>query len=350
LSDTIVSSSASATKVTELFNAIDALLTGDKFALANRWARVYTKNGNITETVDGVTTTISVVDSAQMSEVIYMGVGDGADKIYIGMRIIMSAIDATWGTLEFNGYAGFDADLNSWTDQPGAISKFPLNTGLPSYPIANNTTFTYWITATTKRFIVVTKLATQYMTGYFGFFTPVAVEKQFPYPLVLAGTTYDNTVSWDSGNVSSVTDPISAGYNAGGSFSTTIPSVTSASLKTSMRYRKVDGTWGAGYNNNGASKFGELNVWPTNTESTELYTCYNSIDSGVTKDSHLLIDFFLSSNYPQNLLGKLDGIFWIGGAKDIASENVVTINDTDYIIFANILARGGNDYYAVEWA
>lgn len=341
--DTIVATSGNGRKIQDLFNAIDGLITGGKFSPSTVWERIYTVYGGVGN-----------VASDQLTQVIYKGVGDGSDKIYFGMRMVLDDdTTSVWGTIEFNGYAGFDPDLNSWEDQPGAITKFLVNTTLPSFPCTHNTAFSYWITATTKRVIVTVKMATQYMTGYFGFFTPVAVEKQYPYPLLLAGTTYKKDISWD-GNVSSATDPIAENYNAGGSYNTIIPAVTNASVITSMRYRKVDGTWGAGYNSSGTdrnnvSKFGELCVFPTNTRSTELYTVYHAPGAEITRDSHVLIPFLLYSNYPCNLLGKLDGIYWIGAAKDIASEDIVVINDKNYIVFNNILDRGGNSYFVVEW-
>lgn len=339
--DTIVASSGTGTTIYDLYNAIDSLLTGDKFSESTRWQRVYT--------IYGPTTDAPQADATQLASVIYKGVGDGQDKIYFGMRLVLASNAAVTGAIEFNGYAGYDASLKSWEDQPGAIKKLPLNASYPCFPTVNNTSFAYWITATTKRVIVVVRLATQYMAGYFGFFRPVSVEKQYPYPLLIAGTAPARNYAWDSSLISSFTDPVNPSSSNGASYQQNYPEVTTSSLLSPFKLRKVDGTWTAGYNNDGVSKYGELNIFPTNTNSTELYTVYVEASSGIIDEPHVLFPFLLYSNFPNNLIGSLDGVYWIGGSKDIASENIVRIKDKDYIIFSNILGRTGNDYFAIEW-
>lgn len=123
------------------------------------------------------------------SEVIFKGVGNsGTEEIFVGIR---SEYDATagWYNLFMNGYTGYDANEQSWFNQPGA-----LNGPAASYPLAVpmvpcwNTTMPYWFVASGRSFRFAVKVSTSYEGGYLGYILPYATPGQYPYPLAVGGS------------------------------------------------------------------------------------------------------------------------------------------------------------------
>ncbi len=279
------------------------------------------------------------------NEVILKGVGDGQDKIYVGMKLEAST-NAGQTDIVLNGYAGYDANL-PWEEQPGAIS----HAALPTIPLVENSRLGCWISANTRRFIIVVQMSTQYECAYLGFLKTVAVERQYPYPLVIGGS-YVQGKKWYSitpghsvfVNPGSDTYAGLGAYNAAGVYTTSEDENTS-----SLRIRRPDGTWRSGLNktkNNTQGVFEKLQVWPQNTKPTNVLTV---LDNSLTIENVIMFPCMLYEMYPNGIVGQFDGVFFIGNREDLASKDTIINNDKPYKVFNNIARRDNDEYFVMEW-
>ena len=259
----------------------------------------------------------SDIDTVQ--EVILKGVGDGEDEIYVGMKIVTAA---SGGTVEIllNGYAGYDTGLG-WREQPGAITQAKL----PSIPLVVNTLMTYWVSANSSRFIIVVELSTQYESAYLGLMKPIAIENQYPYPLVIGGSYFEGGLWTNTGTDHS---------------SFICPGTTTAN--TSLRVRRPDGVWRVGVND----ELGSLCVWPTNIAPTRTLTV---LDDVLTLENVIMYPLYLYESDPVGLIGQFDGIYWLGNREDLSAKDGIVYNDKVYKVFANVQRRAEDSYFAIEW-
>jgi hypothetical protein len=248
--------------------------------------------------------------------IILKGVGDGSDEIYVGMKI---AVSGTNVNILLNGYAGYDPGL-SWFEQPGGITLAKV----PAIPLVADTYMTYWLTANSRRFVLVVELSTQYECGYLGLMQPIAIEKQYPYPLVVAGSGYDGLFWTDtSTNHSAFTCP-------------------GTGTSTSLAIRRPDGTWRYGKN----ETLGDLCVWPTNVSPIKTLTV---LDDTLTLENVIMYPFYLYENNPVGMIGQLDGVYWIGNREDLSAKDTIMYNNQPYKVFNNVDRRANDSYFAIQW-
>ena len=279
----------------------------------------------------------------QNSEVILKGVGDGYDEIYVGIKTQPGAA-AGQTDIVLNGFAGYDANLG-WREQPGAIPHAKL----PTIPLVDVTKVTCWLLANTSRFILVVQMSTQYESAYVGFIKPVAVERQYPYPLVIGGS-YIEGKTWNSNSPghSTFLNPGSDSYGGLGN----LQPVAGESLEeftSSLRIRRADGVWRAGANRNSgntALHFERLCVWPQNTEPTNVLTV---LDNSLTIENVIMFPCILYETYPGNIVGQFDGIYFIGNREDLASKDVIIHDGKTYKVFNNVFRRDNDSYFVMEW-
>lgn len=279
-------------------------------------------------------------------EVILKGIGDGQDEIYIGMKL-QAGIGAGQVDVLLNGFAGFDANL-TWREQPGGITHATL----PTIPLVENTRIVHWVSANTYRAIIVAQLSTQYESAYLGFMKPVAVERQYPYPMVVGGS-YIEGKNW------SATGPgHSCFLNPGSDTFAGIGNLATVGLEdvneqtTSLRLRRPDGSWRAGLNkatkNNVeiTTHFEHLNVWPQNTEPTNVLTV---LDSLLTIENVIMFPCMLIETYPFGTVGMFDGVMFVGNREDLSSKDTLVYENKPYKVFANVFRRDNDEYFAIEW-
>lgn len=298
-----------ATNVPQLLKDVIAFLTNPaNFSEGQQWQLV---------------TPLTVNDIDE--EVIIKGVGDGQDDIYLGFKLSKVGTDQV--DIVLNGYAGYDPGL-TWIEQPGGID----HANLPTIPLPAYSFMTYWVNANSKRIIIVVELSTQYESAYIGLLDPIAIERQYPYPLVIGGSAYEG-VAWTDTSWSH-----SYFANPGGS-----------GANTSLRIRRPDGVWRAGINWNGGSlaPMAPMTVWPTNVGPVRTVTVYDPV---LTLDNVVIYPFLLYETNPVGTLGQLDGVYWIGNREDIASKDTISYGGKQYKIFNNIQRRDNDQYFAIEWA
>lgn len=256
---------------------------------------------------------------ANTREVILKGVGDGADEIYIGMQIVDQG-DAQQN-LRLNGFAGYDPHLE-WYEQPGSI----YTDKLPVIPLARDVNMDYWLTANTSRITLTVQMSNQYETAYLGFIKPFAIERQYPYPLLIGGSAYEGEVWSNHGN--SHSSHIAPVLSNGGS---------------ALCLRRPDGVWAYGAND------GNLAVWPTDVKPVDTFTIYNKGETQPDPEDHMLYPMMIYEKKPTDMFGQLDGVYWVGNRADLAAKDIVIYRGVTYIVFNNIYGRGDDSYFVIEW-
>lgn len=270
---------------------------------------------------------------------IIMGQGDGSDEIYVGIELKTHQVgtaDPTQFDIRFNGFAGFDDGL-TWEEQPGCI----YHETLPIIPLAPQAKYFCWLTANARRFILVVQESTQYEAAYCGFMTPIAVERQYPYPLVISASAVDGE-KWNSR-----ADSHSNFVHPGG---------TSA-RETTFRLRRSDGTWESALNTKTNQTTSQLAIWPQNTSPVNVLTC---LDDSVAVEQivmfpELLYECGAGPNTksigpdPIGIIGQLAGVYFVGNREDLSSKDTLLYNGKPYIVFNNIDRRENDQYFCIEW-
>lgn len=256
---------------------------------------------------------------ASTTEVILKGIGDGKDEIYIGMKIKAQGTDQE--NILLNGFAGYDANLE-WFEQPGSIYQ----DALPCVPLAKDVLMTYWLTANTSRITLHVEMSNHYEAAYLGFFKPVAIERQYPYPMLIGGSAYDGVI-WSSNS-----DDHSAYM---------IPHLSGTGY-SAMCIRRPDGVWRYGG--------GTVRTWPQDVQPVDTLTVYKKSSQEATLEDHMLYPVMIYETEPVGILGELDGIRWIGNRADLAVKDNVVYKDKTYKIFNNVFRRDDDQYHCVEWA
>jgi len=292
--------SGTVNSVAELLQAVASFLTtADNFS-GNEWQLMQP----------------AVIDSST-KEVILKGVGDGKDEIYVGMQIKNQGEDQQ--NILLNGFAGYDANLE-WYEQPGSIYQDCL----PCIPLAKDVNLDYWLTASSSRFTLTVQMSNQYESAYLGFMKPIAIERQYTYPLVVGGSAYDGVIWNNHGDAHSAyfKPYMNGGYSA-------------------LCIRRPDGVWEYGGNN--------LTTWPNNTSPMDTFTVYHKGESEPTPEDHMLYPIILYEKSPTGMLGELDGVYWIGNRTDLAAKDNVIYNGITYKVFNNIYGRADDAYHVIEW-
>ncbi|MBP2629893.1 MAG: hypothetical protein H6Q70_521 [Firmicutes bacterium] len=319
---------SSSTSVLDLVKQVVTFLTSEaNFGTGNAW------------TLLRPVTVASITD-----EVILMGVGDGEDKIYLGMKIEDSTVNTGQVDIVLNGFGGFDTGLG-WSEQPGAIP----HTYLPTVPMVGDIRTNFWLSANTSRFILVVQLSTQFEMAYCGFLTPVSVERQYPYPLAIGGS-YIQGKSWTSTTPghSCFLNPGSDEFAGLGAYSI-LASDNANENTTSLRVRRPDGTWRSGLNKNRSDTtmhFEKLCVWPQNTEPTNTLTV---LDTSLTIENVNMLPELLYETYPAGIIGQFDGVFFVGNREDLSSKETIIYNNKSYMVFNNVSRRDNDEYFAIQW-
>ncbi|MBS9781846.1 MAG: hypothetical protein KGV56_05060 [Gammaproteobacteria bacterium] len=236
----------------------------------------------------------------------------GTESIYCGLDVISNATNDYYNMLLY-GSRGFVAN------EPLSAQPFSGRHVILLW----NKSIKYWLIANGQRLIIVAKISTNYEMAYVGKIFPYATPKQYPYPLLIAGTGSKTTLRWDSNE----------------------------DHHTSLQspYGGSDGATGRLYLNDGESALttssyrssSEICINPNKRSYKNIIVQQN------TDGTYTLIPFVLYSDKDGgNILGEIDGIYWVTGHNN-ASENIITIDNVDYLVVQNTFRTGWQDYCAV---
>ena len=258
---------------------------------------------------------------------IWEGNGDGNEKIYIQARVDTE----NHKKMYLDSCAGYDEELWYW-EQPGSIQQWQkkpdgdTNVKQPAFTTTLNEQFAYWIFADTYRIIVVCRMSIVYESFYMGFITPIASERQYPYPMYVAGNTVSTGNVWPSNSQGSFVYP-----DSGSGF-----------------IRRADGTWremefpysSMPYNTDGT-------IFPYNAKNEQLIPNYTE-RTIIVQNNFLLIPVLIQTNNPIDVCGVLRNVYWVSGTRDIDAERILVMNNEQYMVFDTKDRRGHNSYFVVK--
>ena len=265
-------------------------------------------------------------DEERTGNVIWRASGDGNDKIYINIRI---PADGSGNIMMLDAYAGYDDKLFYW-EQPGSLQQWLKSEGevevnQPAFTITEEEKFFYWIFATSYRLIVVARMSIVYESMHIGFLNPVSSERQYPYPMYIAGNTIATGEIWNNNRTGSLVFP----------------------TRDTGWLRRADGTWRSFES---PAQFPDWNkigtVFPYTACNKLLVPNYISSSVGI-QDNLLMIPVMLMTNDPVDVNGLIRGVFWVSGTRDVAAEQILTYDGSSYMIFDNKMDRGSNTYFCV---
>lgn len=231
-----------------------------------------------------------------------------------------------------------------------------LNVGCqpdPSYLNLWQNSINYWFFVNDRRFIVVAKLSTNYLSAYAGFLLPFAVPANYPFPLYVAG---------NYGQISTPSEANSANRffaDPGGNFN-----------DPAAMARGVDGNWIPILNHDYSSSIDNLAqngrsacgfIWPFSTGGGGFTSGYEAVggdNRGQTSGG--LFDNVIPTRqseygmFPLSVhaalqppFGVLDGVYAIPGT-GLSTEQLAEIGARDFRLFQNIGRNSANDFIAIE--
>lgn len=265
----------------------------------------------------------------------------GTDEIYVNFKIFENAPSDIYNFV-IQGAAGY-IGANTVDDQPGQCRKVGLSLW--------NDPMKYWIIANGRRVIVVAKVSTFYVSGYFGLILPYGTPNQYPYPLFIGGnipnrdtgsTAYYNTknYTWDDYQNTNYWTPAASNSQHH------LSNITFNDITNSQVFW-LDGTWydlTNGYSNGSgggtpySSHAFEVNhILPVNP-----YWSRENIDGSYEIVPHTLA----MANPVRALAGELDGSYSISGFSN-GAENTVTVGADTYLVVQNVFRNGVSDFAAI---
>lgn len=259
----------------------------------------------------------------------------GTEEIYMGIRLVEDPVN-DYFNWELMGAIGYD-DAGDFRHQPFTHITNSGTAG-QSYVTLYDQELKYWLCANGQRAVMVVKVSTVYVSLYMGKYLPYATPSQHPYPVVITGGSYYYNKRWsdETGYVGGVSASI---VNGGGSHI-----FCSNNTWTPLGAR--------GYNG-----FNTSADTPYVVYAHCAHRCFASDSSNFSNvlpnpdGSHCILPLMLISYYatlPDNaLLGEIEGVFWVSGNSNI-SENIITIDAQDYLVFQNIYRTEWNDYAVLE--
>lgn len=272
------------------------------------------------------------------------GPGAGAGReVFINIDTVAN-VDTPSYSWKVRGATGYTADA--------AEGNNPGEQTLATFFNTWEEDIDYWFYVSDRRFIVVAKCSTSYMSLYAGFFLPFSDPTGYPFPLYVAGDYWKEAVwSHTSSGRRFFADPGGSAANPGG----WTRSPTGVWLPTNNHDDAAE-------NDNGRTGDPvQCALWPFNvgeassgTAHTAWHVSSTGQASGGAMDALVATRQGERALWPLTLLpgnqpplGVLDGAYAVLGA-GLATEQTLTIGARDFTAFQNIQRSSGNDFVAIE--
>jgi hypothetical protein len=276
------------------------------------------------------------VDLQETASLSLQGPGAGSGKeVYVNIDTVADLTPIySW---RLYGAIGYTPSVAHGA-QPGAGGPtwFNLSGSAPG-------SITYWFYANDRRFVVVALCGgTNYMSMYAGFFLPIALPSEYPFPLVILGS-YDEMKQPDFNNAknSSIVDP-----GDGAAF----------------YRRRTSGIWepivnqGSGTGSVVAKNGERCFMWPHKTglatggfsdnpdywsESGFGRMKLNGKDESVLFQPHIV-------DMPARLVaGSLEGVYSVCGHNRVTNQTL-TLGGRTFRLFQRVFRNQAGDFFAVE--
>lgn len=204
---------------------------------------------------------------------------------------------------------------------------------------------TYWFYVNDRRFIVVAKIGTYYMSMYAGFFLPFTLPAEYPFPYYIGGTrAYLTTYDQPDAGQRSFYDPGPGGASLLSRESLTWTTVQNARDGANA----LDSYWGsdnAGITWPMRAPMGEDDYQARDDIAWSQWRLLRPLLNGVMPLWQVLL-----YDTPNNeMVGALDGPFITGGFNR-APEQTITVGAKTYRLFINVGRNTPKHYFAIEEA
>lgn len=247
-------------------------------------------------------------------EIVLQGPGtSGTDEILVGIRSNVS-VGGDYFNLSFSGFTTW-VPGTPFADQVNSTHNHVMNLWDQPMP--------YWFVANGRRFIVVVRVASVYMSAYCGFLLPYVLPTLWPYPLFIGASSRQPT--W---RYSQVHPNMSAFFDPG--------ETVAALLFPDVIWRGVVNRYNAGGDEAPRDDI-NVNPWRFDTSPIRenLGGSYNMEQANVV------------CNTPYDAqLGALQGVFRTSGFGN-AAENLITHSAVNHLVVPNIYRVEWNDFAAI---
>ena len=125
-------------------------------------------------------------------EVIFHGDGGASDEIYVGIKTYSNPGPGYYNW-ELRGFTGFDNGL-AFESQPGLCPA--------TYVPLRNLSMDYWFFVDGRRICATIKTGSSYQFVYAGFIDPYSTDAEWPYPLLIMGSSGNSTTVFNSNEIS----------------------------------------------------------------------------------------------------------------------------------------------------
>lgn len=257
----------------------------------------------------------------------------------VGGQLVNVSIQsaANSGTNAYAWKLGAHPDYDSSLEWGQQINNSPIRYFL-LWPNAMD----YWFYVNDRRFIVVAKIGSYYMSMYAGFFLPYALPAEYPFPYYIGGS-WDELVPYnhDDAGVRSFCDP---GANGAAYL-----------IRETLLWRSITNSNDSANDVDSYSNRDGAMTWPlrtpalnhtTNTASDATWShlrLLRPLANGVMPmwQVHIL------DSLDRSMVGVLDGVFVTGGFNR-SPEQIVTFDSQDYRLFININRATTKHFFAIE--
>lgn len=323
------------------------------------------------------TTQRDITYSPAERELIMRGTGGSSPErpLYFGLQTYSNSGLGrfNWDVRGMTGFSdGSPTGSVAFADQPGLG---PSNQYVP----LQNASMTYWMYGTDRRVIMVVRTGTSYQFMYAGFLNIFGTESEYPYPLCVAGSSWNVDQRFNDNNLNYASVPH--------------PGATSAAGRGPVSFRFVDGTWLSCSHYSGTtteSRGQQVNhpgIWPllngitdatATPESVAPQRCteivgaqrrcfgeeFVATTAGGTPDQRLMQGFGSPRPTPmfpltiagrapsRQFYGEMDGLYWCNGTGGLTAEDQLIDTsvspEVTYDVFQNIHRTDDWHLYAVR--
>lgn len=270
---------------------------------------------------------------SESDELILQGPGlAGLDEIIVGIKTYES-VGNDYYNWRLMGATGF-SDGMAFDEQPGI-----LNLTQPRVHLWNQT-IPYWFVANGRRIIMVAKVSTVYEAMYLGFIRQYATPGQYPYPLVVGGSS----TAYSGERWSTVSGDHSHFANPGGY----------ALSRASMAIRAPSGGWKGVRNRDLADSYyiyPETSVYPFmgvdgggDNAAQRMKFVREGLDG-----TYPMIPLVIHSDTPDlEIYGELEGCFWATGYENAVENTIQDGGPVDHLVVQNVYRASISGYWALR--
>lgn len=284
------------------------------------------------------------------------GPGAGAGKqVFVNIRTLTDSVLGAY-SWELRGAVSYDGAL-PWG---GQVSESPSSCYLNLW----QNSISYWFYVNDRRFIVVAKCSTNYMSAHCGFILPWGTPAEYPFPLLIAGDFYQRQ-PWsyanaarrmfcDPGGAASAANPDASAYvrTATGVWTSVLNHTLNAANNyalgpTKTAARAYMWPYHVGQSMASFQSIGQHNppTWNGGAAATANAYAFESLVP-TQQSERPLLPIMVTPHF-EAPLGVIDGAYCVGGS-GLATEQAIALGARNFKAFQNIARNSADDFFCVE--